>query len=179
MSGAKGEGRRASGPKRGFGLIEVLIAAGILALVVGGNAALYTAMVQGLRKSVVNTTASDLLNEGAEQVRNLRDTALIDSIPTNRFSAYLDVDSNDSPTSTGVEYRIIRNALGQFRLEAGRENVARNGLNFERSVILSAIAAPGGGFGAQGEDFRYVTVRVRPIDGTAREVKLILSDWRP
>lgn len=163
----------------GFGLIEVLIAAGILALVVGGNAALYTAMVQGLRKSVINTTASDLLNEGAEQVRNLRDTALIDSIPTNRFSQYLDVDRNNSPISTGVEYRIIRNALGQFRLEAGRESLVRNGQSFERSVMLSAIEAPGGGFSAQGQDFRYVTVRVRPAGGTQREVKLILSDWRP
>lgn len=163
----------------GFGLIEVLIAAGILALVVGGNAALYTAMTQGLRRSIAGTTASDLLNEGAEQVRNLRDTALIDTVPTNRFSAYLDVDRNNSPITTGVEYRVIRTSSGQFRLEAGREHVVRNGMAFERSVILSPIPAPGGGFGTQGDDHRYVTVRVRPVGGTLRSLNLILSDWRP
>lgn len=165
---------------RGFGLIEVLIAGSILALVVGANAGLYTAIRKGVTRSQSGVSAADLLNEGAEMIRNMRDTALLDEVPTNHWSSYLDIDIAGNPVAADSDYRIITSATGQFRLEPGRETLVRNGASFTRSVRFQTIPAIGGGFATSPQSTaRYMMVRVTPPEGRVIELSFLLTDWRP
>lgn len=62
----------------GFGLLEVLIAAGILALIVGAAVALATSSLSNSVLSANRTVAGELAQEGVELVRQMRDTSYVD-----------------------------------------------------------------------------------------------------
>lgn len=74
---------------KGFGLLEVVLAAGILVIVIGATVALGNVAIKNSVISQDRTQAYNLAQEGLEIVRNVRDNAWIDSDPNTTFASVL------------------------------------------------------------------------------------------
>ncbi len=74
--------------KRGFGIIEVLVAAGIIALVGGGVVTLNSSVLRNTALLADRLTAFEWAQEGIEVARQIRDSNLIDNRPETDWKCF-------------------------------------------------------------------------------------------
>lgn len=190
---------------RGFGLVEVLVASAILALVVGGSIAL---MRSSLRRTVLaadRTVAMNLAQEAIEAIRSARDTTYTDQI-NNLWQVNIGGDNPDL-TSYKLELRRLSgSSLGSLCLSSassigsgcayglfpGPENISLNNTEFEREIFIEVPSGytSNAGININGSQvsdsqvIRKVTVKVRWGDlnnpSPLEQVEAItyLTDWR-
>lgn len=97
--------------QRGFGLLEVVISSGILALVVGATTGLVRSSLRRTVLAADRSIAMNLAQEGIEQVRSARDSTFIDANPSTGWDAYLpigcDVKLSD-PVDAGCSWKFTQ-----------------------------------------------------------------------
>lgn len=178
----------------GFGLLEVVLSAGILATVLGASVSLMNSSLRRATLSAERTTAMNLAQEGVELVRAARDTALIDQVsnnwntlfdPMNGTGAESDVYGLVYASSTsGGTWKLAKTGTS---ITNGVETIALGGASFERTI---AVTSPGidyakvAGFDAaitEKDVIRKVTVTVRWGSKTAKESVtsiIYLTNWQ-
>ena len=122
--------------QQGFGLLEVVIAASIMALVSGSVVALAMNSIQMSILGANRTDAYQLSQEGVEIVRQLRDTTYIDGLP-NSWNTPFD-------TSCASDSCQIKKDASGVSLVAGSEtvNLATGSAStpFTRKITIKPIS---------------------------------------
>ncbi len=108
----------------GFGLIEVLLAAGILSLITGAVVLLTVSSVKTAILGADRTVGYQLAQEGVELVRQLRDSTAVDTA-ANRWNQLPGLDDtaipSDCSTSSGCQLEGGTN--GSWKLTPGLESI--------------------------------------------------------
>lgn len=120
----------------GLGLIETVIAIGVLTVVSGAALALTNASIRNHVLATERTTANMLAQEGIEVIKNIRDTNLIDNCPETDWDEGLELFgtgapeySPQPPTPCGDLYR--------WQINGGVESVNVGGTDYTRSYLLT------------------------------------------
>jgi type II secretory pathway pseudopilin PulG len=132
--------------KKGFGLVEVVIASGIIALVIGALVGTSNAFFKSSISTTSAVKAGYLLEEGAEALRLIRDRGYTSNITTlsNNTSYYLTWTNNNWSTSTAttsidsVFYRTIK--LGSVYRDFN-SNIASSGTLDANTRIATVTVA--------------------------------------
>lgn len=97
LTGSRNEfGMTRQNSQHGFGLLEVLISASILALIAGATVGLASSSLNTALLGANRTAASQLAQEGVELVRQMRDTTYLDGV-ANRWNQQPGVVATDLP----------------------------------------------------------------------------------
>lgn len=183
---------------RGFGLLEVVLAAGVLSLVVGASTALIRSSLRRTTLAAERSVAMNLAQESIELLRSGRDSSYIDgqvndwsgfgvtaggALPPSACEGGLQYDAGCAqasytvtpPTSAGAPWSITR----------GVESVPLNGTDYSREVyvtlppasLVQTLGLPSGV--ASADVIRKVHVVVR-WGGNTQAVESIsyLTNWR-
>jgi len=119
--------------KNGFGLLEVLISVGILALVVGGVVGLGNISVKNSVISADRTVAYNLAQEGKEELKQIRDSKWVDG------SSSATIPWNEEFKTDGSNYQLEQDAATKkFYLAPGSKSILLNGTTYTRFVTFSA-----------------------------------------
>lgn len=166
---------------RGFGLLEVVIATGIISLVLGSVLGLLNSTVRKADTAARRTTAMHLAQQSLEEARALRDSAAIDK----RNKRWTDQFS----TGKGV---FSRNNDGQgfgwtFNIGSNDEPITlADGVTYTRTVeVLSLPDTYASQIGMSENESnalgRQVSVVVSWGNGVGESVQAstYLTDWRP
>lgn len=118
--------------KKGFSLIETVIASGILVMVAGASLTLSNTVIKGNQNLADRTHALYLAVEALEVAQNTRDSNYIDENPNTIWSTGLDPGS----------YRVIFDGQ-RYKLSGGSsdETIAGNGINFIRKITIESSAS--------------------------------------
>ena len=171
--------------QRGFTLLEVTIAAAIIALISGAVVALATYSIQMSILGSNRTAAYQLSQEGVELVRQIRDTTYINQLPDTwnqpaggaKFSdcGLLCVISPDS--TTGLPILATASVPESITLAAGSTNT-----NFSRSIVITNPKVIDSNSGVPAD----AMVKVECIVSWNQQGRKIsvdstttLTDWRP
>ncbi len=122
--------------KKGFGILEVLISAGILIIVIGGVLALERSAIKSNILSQEKTQAFNLSREGVELVRANRDTKWIDE-KVNDWNEKFDLGENQE-----IAYFVIDCArdCDLFPASSGqKENIKVSKTDFSRQIQVKRI----------------------------------------
>lgn len=173
---------RKKSKKSGFGLLEVVLAAGILIIVIGATVTLANMAVKNSVISMDRTQAYNLAREGMELVRSIRDTAWIDGNPTTDWQSGLPL-SQDSDDSYGLVYNQLGNKKWSLQktgseIEGGIQTIPLGQQTYSRKIfILPADAGID-----NNQLMRKVVVKVEWQDyglPWSTEISSLLSDWKP
>lgn len=166
---------------RGFGLLEVVIASGILAIVVGAAVGLVRS---SLRRTVIGlerTVAMNLAQESIEQLRSARDSIHTDGIVNEWTSGWGDVSCEAASNCAPFRVSFV---AGRWQVsQTGAEEIEVDGQTYRREVYISVptgyAANVGLGQSADVDLARKVHVIVR-WDGNAQAVEsaTFLTNWR-
>lgn len=183
--------------ERGFGLLEVVLSAGILATVIGAAVGLMNASLRRSTLASQRATAMNLAQEGVELVRVARDTTYVDRI-SNPWTAFLPPVTDTSsfalvfrPGETGgccvwtMQKTSAQSALPETVITDGVESITLDGTVYTREVFVTVPAAysrqSGLDSSVASEDIvRQVRVVVRWGSGPSEQVtsQILLTDWR-
>ncbi|MBI4185438.1 hypothetical protein HY524_00095 [Candidatus Berkelbacteria bacterium] len=181
----------------GFGLLEVVLSAGILALVTGASVGLMNGSLRRATLASDRTTAMNLAVEAVEAVRDARDTTAIDAT-ANAWTAYFPNQlstSEGTPTNPtpGDSYGLVYTSTGSGNwcvwklvktvaspclptaINNGIETISLGGQQYTREIYLTTPApldypAVAGLTGVTEADVIVkVTVIVRWGNATAKE----------
>ena len=167
---------------RGFGLLEVVIATGIISLVLGSVLGLLNSTVRKADAAARRTTAMHLAQQSLEEARALRDSAAIDK-RNKRWT-----DNNQFPTGKGV---FARNDIQGFRwifnTGSNDESITlADGVTYTRTVdVLPLPDTYASQIGMSKDELnalgRQVSVVVSWGNGVGESVQAstYLTDWRP
>ena len=184
-------------PQAGFGLLEVVLSAGILATVVGAsvgllNSSLHRAVLAGQRSQAMN-----LAQEGIELVRAMRDTTYVDQV-ANEWTAFFPPANDDNPYSlvyhcepdVSCSWLLAQDAgqsvIGRTEITAGTETITLGGQAFARSIFVTVPSdyADQSGLSSQGVTEADVIRKVRVVvswgtgPGESVESIVYLTNWR-
>jgi prepilin-type N-terminal cleavage/methylation domain-containing protein len=166
--------------QRGFGLLEVVIASGILAMVVGAATSLIRSSLRRTALAADRSAAMNLAQEGIEQVRSARDSLYIDQQP-NSFEEILPInglehcdDDIAHPTCGHLEHFTFQPGSGWI-IKEGKEPILNT--IYTREVYITAPTT----FGSPDDSklIRKIHVIVRwDNDNQAVESETYLTNWR-
>lgn len=128
--------------KKGFGILEVLVSAVIIiiiltALVFVGKTALANSVYTQQRAQ-----ATFLVQEGIEQVRQIRDTNWIDSSNLTQWNSLAWVSGNRSPITIEGNYKLDSNFPNRLISPSSPpEEITINSTVYHRTINISPIAA--------------------------------------
>ncbi len=89
--------------RRGFGLLEVVLATGILSLVVGASTALIRGSLRRTALAADRAIAMNLAQESIEQLRSARDSTYIDNDPATNWDTFLAVSRADGALTADAD----------------------------------------------------------------------------
>ncbi len=178
----------------GFGLLEVLISTGILAMIVGAAVTLATSSLKNSILGTNRTVASQLAQEGIELARQMRDTSYIDggALGTaNSWTSYFDLAKCSGPTAA-CQLKQDPNKRWMFVLGAEVIDVVGGASDatttaFTRSLRVEPVDALSilvpSNAGGEGEPLALKitsTVSWQDHGRTPTAVSAtVLTDWRP
>ena len=115
--------------KRGFGLLEVVVAAGILIMVISGVAMLGKMSVKSSVISLDRVQAYNLAEEGAELVRQIRDTNWLAN-PNRSWSAGLDISA--------APYSLRKNVDNSWSLlsYSANDDITMDNKTYKREIFI-------------------------------------------
>ncbi len=133
--------------RSGFTLIEVLVASSILVVTTGALVSLGRASLRSQSLAYERSQAYQLVQEGFEVVRQIRDTTSIDATLTNgipnswdsSFPVLASQGSTVGPIWDGFDrrWRLVENSTGtDAAITAGVETIVLDGLNFRRTLTF-------------------------------------------
>ena len=170
----------------GFGLLEVVLASAILALVVGAATGLVRSSLRRTVLALDRTVAMNLAQESIEQLRSARDSTFIDGA-TNAWDANLPVTDCDGDVlhpDPSCQSFVISQASGVWSVQQGSaQSIPMNGRDFTREIYISVpngYAANAGLLSQTDQDVvRRVHVIVRWDNNTqAVESATYFTNWR-
>ncbi len=153
VTGSNCRYKRRSNLSSGFGLLEVLLSASILALIAGATIGLASASVKTALLGANRTTATQLAQEGVEIVRAMRDTTYLDGSP-NRWNQQPGQANSDVPDCSVSCSLVGPSASGNWTLASSPTSEAialatgTATTTFTRTLQLKPIpwyGCPGGG----------------------------------
>lgn len=175
------------GNQRGFGIIEVLVAAGIIALVGGGVVTLNNSVLRNTALLADRLVAFEWAQEGIEVTRQIRDSNLIDEDPATDWKCFnpgispppaaannFDCGFNDPLLTAGRTYRLdLSTDQSRWVLIEGSETsqFPANQLTREIRVLPTTPADP---------QKRLIKVTVKFSFGSRAEqvtLSTIVSNW--
>ncbi|MBI2590021.1 hypothetical protein HYW32_03335 [Candidatus Berkelbacteria bacterium] len=192
---------------RGFGLLEVVLATGILALVVTGAVALLNGALRRANLSAERTTAMNLAQEGIELVRAARDITFIDD-ENNAWDANLPISTDEGTLQAagsdpyGIAYVLVPGSGGLYAWQLrknypptafigggianGIQTIPLNDIDYQREVYVTVpslgyVTQAGLPNGVTDDDIiRKIKVIVRWGDSAGQAVESItyLTNWR-
>lgn len=118
----------------GFGLLEVLISVGILALVTGGVVGLGNISVKNSVISSDRTVAYNLAQEGKEALKQIRDTKWVDQ---NINSWNKDFTDASGVLLAGDWQLQLNLSTKEYTLVPGTENIDKNNTTYTRKITFS------------------------------------------
>ena len=130
--------------QRAFGLLEVVISSGILALVLGAATGLIRASLRRTVLAADRSVAMNLAQEPIEQLRSARDSTFIDGNPATNWSTYLpdsrcDVVLHASSGQNCISYK-INPPIGTdaWSVVPGIESpISLNGQDYTREIYIN------------------------------------------
>lgn len=186
--------------QRGFGLLEVVLAAGILTLVVGAAIGLMRSSLRRADLSLQRTVAMNLAQEAIEAIRVQRDSTYIDRATNTwdaTFSAFSSEDGTLAQAAPDSSFALNFEETGlvsSVPLEQGTENLTRGDVAFTREIYVTPFDESDtdaylrlAGFSTsirnQTTDAAlikriHVIVRWGTLPTEAVEMVELLSDWR-
>lgn len=168
----------------GFGLLEVVIATGILTLVITSSLALSRMAIKSSVVSLERVQAYNLAQEGVELVREIRDSAWIDNNKDTTWNNVLGSEGNSGPYS-------LSNSFNHWILQLGQEEITLDSKQFKREIFIenvdpnsdvSSQLSDSGISNTNGEQLKKITVKVRWEEYNSLwtiNVASYLSNWRP
>jgi Tfp pilus assembly protein PilV len=173
--------------RNGFGLLEVVVAVGIVILVVAAVVSLSQFVLRGYVTVGARTTAYQLAQQGVEVARAIRDTGTLDAKPNTYWDTGLPVNVN----SYRANFRVScgQSAVCPWELLSNRtEAITLDGINYTRSIFIENAGLSGSECdpncsGAAGENAntRKIRVNVSWTEGTRAqsvEITTFLTNWR-
>jgi Tfp pilus assembly protein PilV len=156
--------------QQGFGLLEVVISSGILALVVGATTGLVRSSLRRTVLAADRSVAMNLAQEGIEQVRSVRDSLYID----RKSNSFTDVLPINDQTAVHLEFSTQD---GSWLIKQEPEKLTQNDIEFTRELYITAPVS----FGSPDDQqlVRKIRVIVRWDDGNQSvESATYLTNWR-
>lgn len=176
---------------QGFGLLEVVIASGILAMVVGAATSLIRSSLRRTILASDRTVAMNLAQASIEQLRSARDSTFIDQNPATNWDAHLPVSCDVQLPATvnqacSLKITLPQGAAGWPNPDPtiGVDTVTEGNQTFHREIYISVPPASylqsTGIVGVNVQDVvRKVNVIVRwDNDTQAVESETYLTNWR-
>lgn len=176
--------------QRGFGLLEVVLASGILAMVVGAAVGLVRSSLRRTTIGLERSVAMNLAQEPIEQLRSVRDSVYIDGAPNTWTDGWgaagqagCDGSIDLSQSSCQTVFEVTKDVNGRWQVQPGRGlPIPLNGQEFRREVYISTPVGyainVGTGATNDAELVRKVRVIVRWGDNQAVEALTYLTNWR-
>ncbi|MFA5927219.1 MAG: prepilin-type N-terminal cleavage/methylation domain-containing protein [Patescibacteria group bacterium] len=174
--------------KKGFGLIEVLLASVITAMMLGALISVGRVALASNQNALERTQAAYLAQQGIEVVRQIRDTNWIDGGTTSWDS----LTGNTKLHTVDVANYKLRWDSGRYLLEpdltSAGEIIDIGGNSFRREIQvqnesqMGTLVPTDGSLThyARGDSVLRVVVVVKFRDGTKEvSVSEILTNWRP
>lgn len=121
----------------GLGLIETVIAIGVLIITSGAALALTNASIRNHVLATERTTANQLAQEAIEIVKNIRDTNLIDECPETGWSEGLTLNGTTDPPVFGDQPLTACGPRYRWQLRGGVEDVEVGGLTYNRAYTIT------------------------------------------
>lgn len=183
--------------KKGFGIIEVLIASTIVIVILGALTAVGRSALRGSDTIQERTQAAYLAQEGIEIVRQIRDTNWIDLDNTTSWDSL--VWNNDMfdivsrGRSYGIQFKKLKvdnSSLYRFGLVSDSvESIMLDNINYQRTISIGNTdsllpdKSDTEKISADGHDLKTgmkVTATVTwPSNPTGVSVSEVLTNWRP
>lgn len=173
---------------KGFGILEVLISIGIIVVVATSSVSLTRSVLERNVISMQRTQAYNLVKEGLERARNLRDTTWVDEESSKTFESFEDIGNE------GFSIVLKDDSMG-FEVKSESEKISMNDseeIEFTRTyyiekldredLLVRSLNATIEEESSIEEYFRNVEVNVswdyknKTYDVSAAT---ILTDWKP
>lgn len=167
--------------RKSFTLVEVIVAVTLFAFFIGAAFSLFVASQQNVTTSRHRFQAANLAREGAELVREIRDTAWLHNatwaiFTTNGPCYGLGGVNPGNPLKLDFltnywDQRYRDCAFEHWRLVGDTEPITQNNVNYTRAITVDNINTT---------DTKKITVTVSWDEaGKAKEIKMItyLTDW--
>ena len=175
--------------KKGFGLLEVVLATGVLITVISSSVFLNRLIVRNSVLSLDRTEAYNLAQQGIEGVRAIRDTNWLVKDPW-----YNGLDFSDSESNSDA-WNLVQDNQGFWKLRKYNENsdqINLNNIDYRRKIFIlrpedvvnSELNNRSGGTidNSSGDQFRKVKVVVEweSYGQTWKvETEEYIGDWKP
>ncbi len=147
--------------KKGFGLLETVLAAGILTLVLAGVVSLGRISLRAATVNQTRTQAFQIAQEGLEGVRAIRDTNVLDADRATEWKESLDLNSSGH----GVDYdTTLKKWVIKLNSPTFHNNFFTRKVDFDNTIV----------------DEIKATVTVSWLESGQKSVILetILTNWR-
>ena len=162
--------------KQGFGLIETLIASGIVAMLGVASVGLSNSIMNNNRLGYRKIIATNLSSEAIEVAHWIRDRNVSDNDPdtdwffTRNTTINFDINSCKETAPCGI-YPISRSQLSaaaqDFYFDTDPDTITLNNTNYVREIIASRI----------GNELN-LTVRVKVNNTELAAVSSVLTNWK-
>jgi|GEM_PF-710600 len=184
--------------RKGFGIAEVLIAATIIAIILGALVSAGQAALRALYNQEQRLQAASFAQEGLEIVRQMRDSNWIDGKSATEWD-FIARNSSDQPVavSNAASYKIgyfpiaditHPNSSGRFFLTEGSDQeiaIIKN-VKYFRTITIKRGDSLGellpNGIGPDLKKYALLVtaeVKIGENDGKKISVSELITDWRP
>lgn len=184
--------------QKGFGIAEVLIAATIIAVILGALVAAGQAALRALANQEQRLQAAGFAQEGLEIVRQMRDSNWIDGKSATEWD-FIARDTMDQPVALSnlTPYRIAYypisdtahpNSNGRFFLTEGsnQEIAIIKNVKYYRTITVkkgdSLLELLPNGSGPDLKKYAFLVtaeVKIGDINGKKISISELMTDWRP
>lgn len=162
--------------RAGFGLLEVILAVGIVILVVAAVVGLSQFVLRGYVTVGSRTTAYQLAQQGVEIARAVRDTGTLDTKPGTDWQTGLQISGASYRQNFAVS--CAQGTVCPWQLSGGTETLTIDGISFTRSIFVEDAGLSDS---TENANTRKVRVRVNWSEGIRQqsvEVTTFFTNWR-
>jgi len=130
--------------KKGFGILEVLLASMVIIIVMGGLVYLARNSIISMSYGAQHSQATFLAQEGIELVRQIRDTNYIDGDSNTKWDT-LAFDSQDNSipldriNNYAIRYKSTSNKYELKNIDLNTDNILIEGTDFKRVINVRLL----------------------------------------